>query len=505
MKAGFYPRLAISSIRKNARLYIPYWITGQLCVCIFYLLTSLSENPVIRSRPGGSSTQLILTLGAIVLGFFSVIFLFYTHAFLLRRRRQEFGLYTVLGMDRHAIARVLLWETLITAGITLAVGLTVGIIISKLGEMLLLRMVGEIARQGFHVSLTGIWGSLLLFGAIDLLLFLHSLRKVCFSAVTDLLHSTQTGERPPKARIPLAILGLILLGVAYWMAVTIREPLTALLLFFAAVILVIIATYLLMITGSVALCRVLQRNKRFYYQTRHFISVSSMAFRMKRNGAGLASICILATMVLVMLSSTACLYFGADSSLVAMYPREKNLTVTMPSTPEGISNLETVISGFTDAIHGACTPKGQILNRRSACISGMLEDRHVILDPVQYEANPFQSYDSVASFCFIDIRDCGLSADTVPDPGQDTLLVYSPRLPVMEGLLTIGGKEYQVRNTPEGFSYHTGDDSGAIPMVYLFTQDMAGTVAPLCGLKDRYNSSILTVQWTCCFDIGGTL
>lgn len=266
MKLGFFPKLAWDSIRKNSRLYIPYWLTCQLCVCIYYLMRSLAKNPVIRDMNGGSTTIMIMELGGIVIGFFSTVFLFYTNTFLLRRRKREFGLYNVLGMNKSDIGRVLLWEILITAGITLAAGLLIGIVISKLGELILVRMTKTAVQTGLFLSGEAVLSTVVLFAFIYFLLFLNSMRQVRFSSAVKLLKSENLGEKAPKANWVLAVLGLILLGIAYVAAISIRQPLTALLLFFAAVILVIIATYLLMISGSVALCRLLQKKKKYYYR-----------------------------------------------------------------------------------------------------------------------------------------------------------------------------------------------------------------------------------------------
>ena len=243
-----YRHLAWDGIRKNSRLYVPYLLTGVGAVSFFYILVALSRLPE-GTLPGSGSVQVILNLGSFVLWVFSLLLLFYTHSFLIRRRNREFALYNVLGMGKRDIARILCWETLLSGGISLAGGLALGILLSNL-------------------------------------------------------------------------------------AVTIREPLAALTWFFAAVLMVVAATYLLFISGSVTLCRLLQKNPRFYYQKRHFVSVSSLVYRMKRNGAGLASICILGTMVLVMLSSSACLYFGAEDSLKATYPHEFALEVWLENSAD---------------------------------------------------------------------------------------------------------------------------------------------------------------------------
>lgn len=331
MKRSFYPRLAIDGMRKNRRMYGPYLAMGVLMAAICYILSALSRSDALRTLPGGDNLCMIMALGNVVLLIFSVIFLFYTNSFLIRRRRREFGLYNVLGMSKRNLARILTWETLPTAVIVIAGGLFFGVLLSKLIELAIVKMMGGTATLGFPFDLSALLGTAGGFAVIYALLWLVSVVRVGRSTAVALLRSEAAGEKPPRANWFLSLLGLILLGAAYYLAVSIKNPLDAITWFFVAVVLVIFATYLLMITTSVLLCRVLQKNKRYYYRANHFVSVSSMAYRMKRNGAGLASICILATMVLVMISSTASLYFGKEDSLRTQYPREVNVQLWLSS------------------------------------------------------------------------------------------------------------------------------------------------------------------------------
>ena len=331
MKRSFYPRLAIDGMRKNRRMYGPYLAMGALMAAICYILSALSRSDALRTLPGGDNLCMIMALGNVVLLIFSVIFLFYTNSFLIRRRRREFGLYNVLGMSKRNLARILTWETLLTAAIVIAGGLFFGVLLSKLIELAIVKMMGGTATLAFPFDLSALLGTAGGFAVIYALLWLVSVVRVGRSTAVALLRSEAAGEKPPRANWFLSLLGLILLGAAYYLAVSIKNPLDAITWFFVAVVLVIFATYLLMITTSVLLCRVLQKNKRYYYRANHFVSVSSMAYRMKRNGAGLASICILATMVLVMISSTASLYFGKEDSLRTQYPREVNVQLWLSS------------------------------------------------------------------------------------------------------------------------------------------------------------------------------
>ena len=339
---SLYTRLAWDGIRKNKRLYLPYLLTCVGMVNLYYMMSELCGSPLLDSMRGGTSSRLVLGLGTWVIAIFSALFLFYTNSFLVRRRQREFGLYHVLGLGKRHIALLCAIETLLTAAIALATGLVIGIGLSFAVELGLRASIRAEVDFAFRVSGAVVAKTVLVYLAIFLLILLSTLVKVGRGTAVSLLRSESCGEKPPRANVLVAVLGAVLLVAAYGMAVSIQEPLQAMLLFFVAVILVILGTYLLFIAGSVALCRALQKNKSYYYQSRHFVSVSSMTYRMKRNGAGLASICILATMVLVMLSSSACLYFGAEDSLNVTYPHEFSLTVWARDA-EALPKLEAVL------------------------------------------------------------------------------------------------------------------------------------------------------------------
>ena len=339
---SLYTRLAWDGIRKNKRLYLPYLLTCAGMVTLYYMMSELCGSPLLDSMRGGTSSRLVLGLGTWVIAIFSALFLFYTNSCLVRRRQREFGLYHVLGLGKRHIALLCAIETLLTAAIALATGLVIGIGLSFAVELGLRASIRSEVDFAFRVSGAVVAKTVLVYLAIFLLILLSTLVKVGRGTAVSLLRSESCGEKPPRANVLVAVLGAVLLVAAYGMAVSIQEPLQAMLLFFVAVILVILGTYLLFIAGSVALCRALQKNKSYYYQSRHFVSVSSMTYRMKRNGAGLASICILATMVLVMLSSSACLYFGAEDSLNVTYPHEFSLTVWARDA-EALPKLEAVL------------------------------------------------------------------------------------------------------------------------------------------------------------------
>ena len=367
MAAGLYSRLAATGIKKNGMAYIPYILTAALMISIFYIVAFLANNSMLLGMVGGRTMGIILRFGEIVMGIFSAIFLFYTNSFLIKRRKKEFGLYNILGLGKRQIARVLVRETFFVYLIAEVLGLGLGILFSKLAEMLAIRMLRGSINYVFYVDFFAMIVALILFAVIFAVILGNSLRQLFFSRPVELLHSENTGEKPPRTNIPGAVIGVLILGVAYYMAVRIKTPEIAMGMFFIAVVLVIIATYILFITGSVVLCRLLQKNKRYYYKTNHFVSVSQMAFRMRRNGAGLASICILSTMVLVTMSSTVSLYRGIPDSIEEAYPHDITVQMYDDETRQTDSLID-VINGIAEG-HGY-TPA----NREVTHIMTLTED-----------------------------------------------------------------------------------------------------------------------------------
>ena len=328
MRTMFYPRLAWDGLRKNRRLVFPYMLTCICMIAMFYILAFLASPEITDLLPiGAMTTAEIMTLGSYVIAVFSIIFLYYTNSFLIRRRAREFGLYNVLGMNKGNLARIMTFESLITSAVSLFLGLFLGIVLSKLAELGLMRIIGGTITYSLHIDMGCVVNTVLFYLAIFTVIWLSSIIRVSRSTAVSLLNSEKAGEKAPKANWLLGILGVMILVTAYYIAVTIKSPLEALILFFLAVIMVIVATYLLMISGSVLLCRMLQKNRKYYYEPNHFVSVSSLVYRMKRNGAGLASIAIISTMVLVMISSASCLWFGTKDVVNSLYPGDVNLTV----------------------------------------------------------------------------------------------------------------------------------------------------------------------------------
>ena len=339
-----YNVLAIEGIKKNKQLYLPYIISSVCIIAITYIVSYFCYSKTIISSVGGEVISSIMLLGFMMMALFSLIFIFYTHSFLFKRRKKEFGLYNVLGLAKKDICKIVFLDNIYVDIITIVLGLGVGILFSKFAELAYFKIVAKPYSIAFNLPTLSLLMTLICFLGIYFLILISSIISVYKNDTIAFLKADSSGEKAPKANFLLALVGLIILAFAYYLAITIDDPVQAMLTFFFAVIMVVVATYLLFIAGSVTLCKILAHNKKYYYKLNHFISVSSMSFRMKRNGSGLASICILSTMVLVMLSSTSSLYFGAKSSNKKLFPYEYSINYNYFSYDELLKANETITS-----------------------------------------------------------------------------------------------------------------------------------------------------------------
>ena len=405
MRAGLYPKLAWDGIRKNKRFYLPYILTCIGMVMMFYIIHYLAAMPTLKDMPGGDTMEMVLGLGAWVVALFAVIFLFYTNSFLMRRRQKEFGLYNMLGMGKNHLSLLLLWENGILFVISMVGGLLGGILLSKMAELFMLMLLGGEVTYTLRIDPDAFGDTWVIFIPVFALIFLKGLIQIRRSSAIALIKSETVGEKPPRANYLLGIAGIIILAGAYYIALSIKSPLIAMAWFFLAVCMVIVATYLLFISGSVMLCRLLQKNKHYYYKPNHFVSVSSMVYRMKRNGAGLASICILSTMVLVIMMGAGSLYAGKEDSLNTRYPHEFAVSVDFLTDGETKRYSEEKADYFyaqVDEVLNSCdvTPENaeQVL---STTATGMLKDGALILDPSTVDAANTETMEYVTQIYLI--------------------------------------------------------------------------------------------------------
>ena len=352
MRKWFYTRLALSNMLKNRRAFIPYLITAVFTVAMFFMMASLAYDKGLNTLPAGTRfIREILGFGVYVVALFAAVFLFYTHSFLIKRRKKEIGLFNILGMEKRHLAKLMLIETAFTLLISVGLGLLLGMLFSRLMALLLCAVLSIPPAFSLAFGLNVFTPTLLLFFGIFSLTFLHSLLQVHLATPIALLKGGNAGEKEPKNKWFFTLIGAGCLGTGYYLALTIEDPVYALTLFFVAVVLVIVGTYLLFTCGSITLIKSLKRNKRFYYKSNHFISVSGMLYRMKQNGVGLANICVLSTMVLVMLSTTTALLAGMDAAVLDRYPNEFYLRASF-KTQEDIVLVDVAVKSAVEARGG---------------------------------------------------------------------------------------------------------------------------------------------------------
>lgn len=349
-KKFFYTRFSIGSIRRNRQFYFPYILICVVTAAMYYIMSYIAYDKGMKNMPGASTLIMMLQLGIGVITILGTIFLFYTNSFLIKRRKRELGLYNILGMEKKHVARVMVAETILLAVVSIAAGLAAGILFSKLVMMCLSHLVLFPAPVVFSISTKAIFKTCILFAVIFLFILLFNIVAVMRAKPIELLSAGKAGEREPKSRTFLAAIGIIALFLGYYISITIESPIKALNLFFVAVLLVILGTYCLFTAGSITVLKMLRKNKKFYYQTNHFASVSGMIYRMKQNAAGLSNICILCTMLLVTLSTTICMYAGVEDALKVRYPNDIALKVNY--TPEESPDKTGIYQAVRETIKG---------------------------------------------------------------------------------------------------------------------------------------------------------
>lgn len=501
MKLGFYFGLAKDGIRKNSKMYTPYILTCIGMVMMYYIIMALQTDEAVLKMRGGSNMTMVLGFGGWVIAIFACIFLFYTNSFLIRRRKKEFGLYNILGMGRRHISLILLCESIIVAVVALALGLFCGILFSKFAELGLMNMVNVDVNYNFFLEAGAIISTIKIFACTFALLFLNNLRQLFFTSTIELLGSEKAGEKPPKANWLLAIAGVVILGIAYYISVTIKNPLAAFSLFFIAVILVIIATYLIMIAGSVLMCKILQKNKNYYYKKNHFVSVSSMAYRMKRNGAGLASICILATMVLVIISSTSCLYFGSEDAIARRYPRQIQFTFDFKNAEQAnLGNVNEIKTGLDKAIEDCGVQKENVYTSRSASIAGALSGDKLTTSVGVYGDKGVSEMNSVIMLYFIPIEDYNIMTGKNIELEENEALCFFTEDYDKDSIEIDGQTTFNIKDTIDKCPNMDDVDFEVVPVMVMYIHDYDGALKKMEELEDIDGKSRLVYNYEYGFD-----
>lgn len=352
-----YFKLMKTNIKNGKQFYFPYILAGMLMVILFYSMRAIYCNEGIEHMVGGSEIKIIMNLGTYVIVIFSFIFIFYTNSFIMKRRKKDIGIYNILGMEKRHIAKELFVETMTIAVIVIAGGLITGVLFNKFFMMFLYKILNFETSIKFVISWAAIRYSLIVFTILYTVTVVYNVMQVKLSNPIELLHGSSVGEKEPKTKVLMAIMGFICIGVGYYIAITTQNPVKALMLFFVAIVLVIIGTYLLFAAGSIAILKMLKNNKNYYYQKKHFIAVSGMIYRMKQNATGLANICILSTMVLVMVSTTVSMYIGQEDIMNTRFDAEINISVYSDKLASNRETLRQLMEKMVTENGGNITKK----------------------------------------------------------------------------------------------------------------------------------------------------
>lgn len=378
---SFYLKLAVTNLKKNRNAYIPYILAGMGMVFTYVLFLLLSEGKGITNVVGAETLQIMFEMGTAVISIFSVIFIFYANGFLMKRRKKEIALYGILGLERKHVGLVMLYESLIAGLISVIGGMVLGLLFGKLFFMLLMKITRIAEGSKFIIDTSVFTKTFLFFMAVYLATLLWNQLQVRLSKPIELLKGEEIGQKEKRSTPILAIIGLGLLATGYYMALNIVNPLAAINTFFIAVLLVIAGTYYTFRAGSIVILKLLKKNKRYYYQTNHFITVSGMIHRMKQNATGLANICILSTMVLVTLSTTIALFVGQENMIAERNPTDYYLSMEEGAvTPKQLKEVvyevaqkhNVTISNYKDL-----RMKGAIASYSDGAIKGV--DREIML------------------------------------------------------------------------------------------------------------------------------
>lgn len=431
MNNFIYEKLAVTNLKNNRKTYVPYIFTGVLTVMMFYIIDALSRGKGITQ----DTLKICLQYATGVIVVFAVIFLFYTNSFLIKRRKKEIGVYNILGMGKRHIARMMAVETILTAGISILGGLVFGIIFGKLMYLLLLKILHNSVDMQFSVNGTAIVQTVILFAGIFLLTYLYNILQIQLVNPVELLHGGNQGEKEPKSRWLLVIIGVAALGNGYRIALTTEAPLEALLKFFVAVVCVIIGTYALFIAGSIVVLKILRKNKAYYYNPKHFTSVSGMIYRMKQNGAGLANICVLSTMVLVMVSTTVSLYAGMEDILDSRFPRDVSIVCNEADT----NNEETLQRLIKEQCEKAGVKITDRVRYRYGSMNAVLKGNNLEKVEQYYPDNHFYYVEMITQEEYNRIEKQNVSLK------EQEILTYTTNGKCGKKQINIAGQNYQVK------------------------------------------------------------
>ena len=494
---NLYPRLAATNLKKNRRFYLPYLLACIVIVALFCIMLTLASDPYLGQMQHGGSVSQMLGFGVLIMALFSAIILFYTNSTFTKQRKREFAIYNILGMEKRHISYVLFWESLYTAAMALFFGLVAAGVFSKLLQLVLVRLIGGEATFGLNISLMSIGYTAVFFGALFLLLLLNTIRIIHLSNPVQLLRAGSEGEREPRSKWILALLGAVCLAAGYIISLRTNAALYAIQYFFPAVILVIIGTYLTFIALSIVVLKALRKNRRYYYKTSHFATVSGLIYRMSRNAAGLASICILSTMVLVTVSTTVSLYKGVDAYAAVRWPQDMTLTLMTDKQTNTVPDVAPVLQVVDDAMTRSGLTQSNVHGYRTVRFSTLRSGD--ALD--QFTGSGVDAYTVM-------VLDTEGYADLT---GEQVTLAPGDALAWTDGkpfgdTVTICGRAFRLRPL-DSFPLDSGSSIMGLHTLYLVVPDL-DSVLELRAQQNAYASehggTRSMLNYTYQFDLSGT-
>ena len=494
---NLYPRLAATNLKKNRRFYLPYLLACIVIVALFCIMLTLASDPYLGQMQHGGSVSQVLGFGVLIMALFSAIILFYTNSTFTKQRKREFAIYNILGMEKRHISYVLFWESLYTAAMALFFGLVAAGVFSKLLQLVLVRLIGGEATFGLNIRLMSIGYTAAFFGALFLLLLLNTIRIIHLSNPVQLLRAGSEGEREPRSKWILALLGAVCLAAGYIISLRTNAALYAIQYFFPAVILVIIGTYLTFIALSVVVLKALRKNRRYYYKTSHFATVSGLIYRMSRNAAGLASICILSTMVLVTVSTTVSLYKGVDAYAAVRWPQDMTLTLMTDKQTNTVPDVAPVLQVVDDAMTRSGLTQSNVHGYRTVRFSTLRSGD--ALD--QFTGSGVDAYTVL-------VLDTEGYADLT---GEQVTLAPGEALAWTDGkpfgdTVTICGRAFRLRQL-DSFPLDSGSSIMGLHTLYLVVPDL-DSVLDLRAQQNAYASehggTRSMLNYTYQFDLSGT-
>lgn len=494
---NLYPRLAATNLKKNRRFYLPYLLACIVIVALFCIILTLASDPYLGQMQHGGSVSQVLGFGVLIMALFSAIILFYTNSTFTKQRKREFAIYNILGMEKRHISYVLFWESLYTAAMALFFGLVAAGVFSKLLQLVLVRLIGGEATFGLNISLMSIGYTAAFFGALFLLLLLNTIRIIHLSNPVQLLRAGSEGEREPRSKWILALLGAVCLAAGYIISLRTNAALYAIQYFFPAVILVIIGTYLTFIALSVVVLKALRKNRCYYYKTSHFATVSGLIYRMSRNAAGLASICILSTMVLVTVSTTVSLYKGVDAYAAVRWPQDMTLTLMTDTQTNTVPDVAPVLRVVDDTMTRSGLTQSNVHGYRTVRFSAQRSGD--ALD--QFTGSGVDAY----TVMVLDTEGyAGLTGEQVTlAPGE--ALAWTDGKPFGD-TVTICGRAFRLRQL-DSFPLDSGSSIMGLHTLYLVVPDL-DSVLELRAQQNAYASehggTRSMLNYTYQFDLSGT-